>query len=227
MMKIAVVTGANRGIGLQLSKDLIAKNYHVVMGTRKVEECKDAMKDFKSSSYTPLFVDVQDNKSVEAFVAEIKAKFKNIDLIINNAAVYLDQFETLYDQDIAIVEKTIQTNLMGYFYVVRHLVELMQQNGGDIINISSGAAYISSMHQGTGAYRISKFAVNGMSMILADELKEFNINVYPVCPGWVKTDMGGSGADLSVEEASEGILKVLSGDKESGKLYHMGELRDW
>ena len=152
-------------------------------------------------------LDVTDAAGVERAVEEIDRRFGALDILVNNAAIHYDTWQTAVAADVeGVVREAFETNLLGAWRMIRACVPLMQRNGyGRIVNVSSGAGAIASMGAGTPAYSTSKAALNALARILADELRGSNILVNAVCPGWVATEMGGAGG-RPVAEGAAGIV---------------------
>ena len=141
--------------------------------------------------------------------------YGRVDILINNAGIYLDEGTSVFNVDEKIVKETLDVNFYGAFNICRALVPIMRQNGyGRIVNISSGYGAMSEMSGYHAAYRISKAALNALTLIMADELKDGDIKVNAVCPGWVNTDMGGRMAPVSAENAAKDIVHVALMDEE-------------
>jgi len=206
--KIALVTGANKGIGFEICRQLAKREIHVILTSRDACKGKKAVEHLKSEGvdvdYVPL--DVSDPKSVKKARDFVVKKYGRIDILINNAGVILDKsFETsFFDTDAETVHKTIDINLLGPFRLCQAFLPLMKKNkSGCVVNISSGAGQLAEMNSGFPAYRMSKTALNALTKILTDELQGTNILVNSMCPGWVRTDMGGPNATRSVEEGAD------------------------
>jgi NAD(P)-dependent dehydrogenase (short-subunit alcohol dehydrogenase family) len=151
-------------------------------------------------------------------------------VLINNAGVYLDEGLKLSEEDSAILEKTMRTNLLGPFNLIHSFLPLMKKNNyGRIVNVSSGYGQMDEMdYSGAGSYKLSKLALNGLTRILASEVSG-NIKINAVCPGWVRTDMGGPNAPRSAEEAAQSILWLaeLEEDGPSGGFFRNGQQISW
>ncbi|MGZ6507277.1 MAG: SDR family NAD(P)-dependent oxidoreductase [Tumebacillaceae bacterium] len=228
---LALVTGSNRGIGLELVKQLAASGYHVVLGSRRAnaEEISDSLRA-QGFDVSFLLLDVDDLDSINHAARIIEEQHGRIDVLINNAGVYLDEGIGLLDVPIDVLEKTMKTNLMGPYYLSRAILPMMQkQKYGRIVNISSGYGSMEEMrHQGTGAYKLSKLALNGMTQLLAVEVSG-NVKINAVCPGWVRTDMGGPHASRSVEDAVKSILWLVTLDEKGphGGFFRDGQPISW
>ncbi|MGB8954628.1 MAG: SDR family oxidoreductase [Tumebacillaceae bacterium] len=210
--QLALVTGANRGIGLELVKQLAAGGAKVLLGSRS-ESGSAVAHDLRAQgldvTYLPLDVDNPD--SIAQAARTIQEQYGRLDILINNAGVSLDEEYGLLDIPAGLLERTMGTNFFGVYHLTRALMPLMQaQNYGRILNVSSGWGSLASMREpGAGAYKLSKLAVNGMTQLLAAEVSG-NMKINAVCPGWVQTDMGGPHAPRTAQQAAEGILRLLA-----------------
>jgi len=229
---VAVVTGGNRGIGLEICKELSKVGCRVVLTSRDEEHGKQAAAklgaDKKNIVYHKL--DVTDSKDIETLRDWILKMYGRVDMLINNAGVYLDKGTSVFNVDEKIVKETLDVNFYGAFNICRALVPIMRQNGyGRIVNISSGYGAMSEMAGYHAAYRISKAALNALTLIMADELRDGDIKVNAVCPGWVNTDMGGRMAPVSAENAAKDIVYVALMDEEgpTGSFFRHKKPIEW
>jgi NAD(P)-dependent dehydrogenase (short-subunit alcohol dehydrogenase family) len=230
--KIALITGGNRGIGYELCKQLAERGIQILMAGRNVAKGTEAARTLARTGLDVSFVemDIDDPNRIFAAMDFIREKYGRIDILVNNAAVYLDEGVLLSEIEPTVLEKTMRTNFFGAYYVIRAVLPLMQKhNYGRIVNISSGYGEYSAMdHEGTGAYKLSKLALNGMTRLLAAELAG-NIKINAVCPGWVRTEMGGPYATRSAEEAAASMiwLTELDSDGPNGSFYRDGKSIKW
>lgn len=205
---VAIVTGGNRGIGHEICKELSRAGCYVVLTSRNEEEGRRAVAKLDhhdNVAYRRL--DVTDSKDIASLRDWILKTYGRVDILINNAGVYLDEGVSVFDVDENIMQDTIAVNFYGAFHMCRAFVPIMRQNGyGRIVNVSSGYGAMSEMGGYVAAYRISKAALNALTLIMANELRDGNIKVNAVCPGWVRTDMGGGMAPLSPEAAARDIV---------------------
>jgi NAD(P)-dependent dehydrogenase (short-subunit alcohol dehydrogenase family) len=203
--RIAVVTGGNRGIGLEICRQLAQAGMHVILTARDEAKGKAAAKNLGVESH-PL--DVDSDESVKAFARWIKDTHGRCDVLVNNAGVMLDpRGSRVLDAKIETFRDTLETNLLGPLRMIQAILPLMKKQGyGRIVNISSGQGQLSDMGVGTPAYRVSKTALNALTRTTAADLHASGILVNAMCPGWVRTDMGGSGAPRSVEQGADTAL---------------------
>lgn len=205
---VAIVTGGNRGIGHEICKELSKAGCNVVLTSRNEEEGRRAVaKLHHHDKVTYRRLDVTDSKDIESLRDWVLKTYGRVDILINNAGVYLDEGVSVFDVDENIMQDTIAVNFYGAFHMCRAFVPIMRQNGyGRIVNVSSGYGAMSEMGGYVAAYRISKAALNALTLIMANELRDGNIKVNAVCPGWVRTDMGGGMAPISPEAAAKDIV---------------------
>lgn len=199
MKPIALVTGANRGIGFEIARQLGERGFTVLLGARDAEEGQAAAEKL-NATWLPL--DVGETESVREAADWARAEHGRLNLLVNNAGVLLDEESGVFDFDEEAILATLQVNLLGAWRVAAAFVPLMEQ-GGRIVNISSGAGQLSHMGAWAPTYSVSKAALNALTLQMALALKGKGIAVNAVCPGWVKTRMGGRGATSSVEDGAD------------------------
>jgi NAD(P)-dependent dehydrogenase (short-subunit alcohol dehydrogenase family) len=201
--RIAVVTGANRGIGYEICRQLLRKGARVVLTARDPEEGQAAA-ELLSSEVLFHQLDVTDVPSIERFVTYLRDELRGVDILVNNAGVFLDQRRGGLDVGMPVVRDTLEVNLLGPWRLAQECVPLMRRRSyGRIVNLSSGLGSMAEMAGGYSAYRISKAGLNALTRILADELRGTNILVNAVCPGWVQTAMGGPNAPVPVDKGAD------------------------
>ena len=205
---VAIVTGGNRGIGHEICKELSRAGCNVVLTSRNEEEGRRAVAKLDHHDNVAFRrLDVTDSKDIASLRDWILKTQGRVDILINNAGVYLDEGVSVFDVDENIMHDTLAVNFYGVFHMCRAFVPIMRQNGyGRIVNVSSGYGAMSEMGGYVAAYRISKAALNALTLIMANELGDGNIKVNAVCPGWVRTDMGGGMAPTSPEAAAKDIV---------------------
>jgi NAD(P)-dependent dehydrogenase (short-subunit alcohol dehydrogenase family) len=218
-MKTALVTGGNKGIGLAACKGLAEKGFRVFLASRDEARGKDAVASLARTGLKTvewIRLDVASPESINAAAKELSAKTESLDVLVNNAGVYLDQSADGLTVDPKIILETFGTNTLGPLLVTRAVLPLLEKSGAQVINVSSGMGQLSDMNGGSAAYRISKTALNAVTRILATELAGKHIRVNSVCPGWVKTDMGGKGAPRTTEQGADTIVWLATGGAAGG-----------
>ncbi|NBC83113.1 MAG: SDR family NAD(P)-dependent oxidoreductase [Bacteroidetes bacterium] len=229
--KIALVTGANKGLGLEVVKQMYEKGYQVILTSRDKDKGMIALKDLEKPDnvwYHPL--DVTSEKSVSAVCDYIKNKFGKLDVLVNNAGINYDTWQNAVNADLSTVKETIETNLIAAWRMAQAVLPFMiEKNYGRIVNVSSGSGAISGMTGGTPGYAVSKAGMNVLTIKLAADLRHKNILVNSVCPGWVRTDMGGSNASRSIPEGAKGIVHAatLPDNGPSGGFFRDGRAIDF
>jgi NAD(P)-dependent dehydrogenase (short-subunit alcohol dehydrogenase family) len=190
-MSTALITGANKGIGAEVARQLAARGWRVIRTTRHPPDA------------TFIQLDVTDPGSIATAARQID----ELDVLVNNAGIIEDGDENILTLEPEIVRCTMETNTFGALRVTQaFLPALFKSNSARIINVSSGAGQLSDMGTWSPAYCISKTALNAVTCQLAEALREKSIPVNSVCPGWVRTDMGGPSAPRSVEEGADTIV---------------------
>jgi NAD(P)-dependent dehydrogenase (short-subunit alcohol dehydrogenase family) len=204
-MTNVLITGANRGIGFEIARQLGKKGLHVYLTARNQKAGEDAAAKLQQENINVDFVqlDIADLRSVENAAMYVRSQTESLGILINNAAMLSSHDKDLLTVHPAVINETIHTNVFGALQVVQHFAPMLQQ-GSRIINVSSGGGSMTDPVGGWApVYCISKAALNALTRHLAYYLHEKNISVNAMCPGWVRTDMGGSGATRSVEKGAE------------------------
>jgi NAD(P)-dependent dehydrogenase (short-subunit alcohol dehydrogenase family) len=229
--KIALVTGANRGLGFETCKQLSQLGITVLLTSRDPTKGEVAAKQLIDKGLNVIFyqLDVSDRSNIKDIFTKIENQFGRLDILINNAAILYDKDQSTMNADLELVNKALTTNLFGPWLLCQAFIPLMEKNGyGRIVNVSSGAASMHYMEGGTPAYGISKVALNALTRKLASELGRKNVLVNSVDPGWVATDMGGHGG-RPIEDGCRGIVwaATLPNNGPSGGFFHDGEPELW
>ena len=203
-----MITGANKGIGHEVARQLAAKGFHVFVGARNAKAGRKAAEEIakKCGKATFLQIDVADNDSVTTAAREFSNIEDHLDVLVNNAGIIVDGDSAILEISDELLRKTLETNTLGALRVTRAFVPLLSKSKSPrVINVSSGGGQLTGGADGwSPAYCISKTALNGVTSQLATALPKFAVN--SVCPGWVRTDMGGQGATRSVEEGADTIV---------------------
>ena len=207
-MKTALVTGANKGIGYEVACQLAGKGFYVFIGARNREAGLKAVDEIlkNSGKATFLKIDVANNASVTGAGREFAKAADHLDVLVNNAGIIVDGDNSILEISDELLRKTLETNTLGALRVTRAFVPLLRESKAPrVINVSSGGGQLTGGADGwSPAYCISKTALNGVTSQLATALPKFAVN--SVCPGWVRTVMGGQGATRSVEEGADTIV---------------------
>ena len=221
-MALALVSGANRGIGLEVARELAADGYRVLAGTRSLE----AMGEADGLDITLVQLDVTDPESVARVPAAIEAAGGALDVLVNNAGVYPGGRASRIDFEV--VEETWRINALGAWRLAVAAIPYMGR-GARIVNVSSGAGSLATMDASMPVYNVSKAAMNAITRVLAADLRSEGILVNSVCPGWVRTDMGGAAASRSVEEGAASVLWAarLPPDGPTGGFFRDGRALAW
>jgi NAD(P)-dependent dehydrogenase (short-subunit alcohol dehydrogenase family) len=225
----ALVTGANRGIGREVARQLARRGYDVLVTARDGDQASDAAEKIAAetaASVRSLALDVSDPQSIEAAAAAVSADPGRLDVLVNNAGIGLDFGVSATTPDFAAIEQTLQTNFYGAYRLTIALLDLLRQSAHPrIVNVSSGMGGVAEMGGWSPGYRVSKAALNAVTRILSTELKDAGFLVNSACPGFVKTDMGAPmGANKSVEDGASGIvwLATLPDDGPTGGFFRDG-----
>ena len=228
-MKNIFITGGNRGIGKGLV-DIFSDNYKVFFSARDEQKARLAMESNGNDNIDYVIMDVADDESVFKGIELLKEKTDSIDILINNAGILIPGLKHKIDAvetDDESILKTFNINTVGVLRVCKAVLPMMQPTSR-IINISSGMGQMEGMATGSIAYRLSKSALNALTIVLSQELSSKDIKVNAICPGWVQTDMGGYEATLTVKESVESIKKfALSDNFPNGKFLRHGQILPW
>jgi NAD(P)-dependent dehydrogenase (short-subunit alcohol dehydrogenase family) len=228
---VALVTGANRGIGLELVRQLAGRGYTAILGSRDPERGEAAAAELRGQGLEVEVraVDVADPAAIEALGASLERDPGRLDVLVNNAGIHYDTWQTGVDADLDVVREALETNLLGAWRTAQACLPLLRRSPhGRLVNVSSGAGSITGMGGGTPAYSVSKAALNALTRILAAELRAEGILVNAVCPGWVATDMGGAGG-RPVEDGAASVMWAveLPDDGPTGGFFRDGRPVDW
>jgi NAD(P)-dependent dehydrogenase (short-subunit alcohol dehydrogenase family) len=225
---LALVTGANRGIGLEVARQLGRDGMSVLLGSRDRARGEAAAGELRGEGLdiTPLELDVADPAGAAGGPAAIEAAGGRLEVLVNNAGIYPAGRASRIDFDV--VEQTWQANAAGAWRVAVAAIPFMAA-GARIVNVSSGAGSLTTMDASMPAYNVSKAALNAITRVLAADLRSAGILVNSVCPGWVRTDMGGAGASRSVEQGAASVLWAarLAPDGPTGGFFRDGRAVAW
>jgi NAD(P)-dependent dehydrogenase (short-subunit alcohol dehydrogenase family) len=239
--KIALITGANKGIGLETARQLAQKQITVLLGSRDKAKGESAAAKLKSEGLDvrPIEIDVTNEQSIRKAAERVEKEFGRLDILINNAGTMLDDDKKkVSEQSLETWRRTFDTNLFGLIAATQTFLPLLRKSeAGRIVNLSSILGSI-TYHATPGspvydfktaAYNVSKSAVNAYTVQLAYELKDSKIKVNAAHPGWVKTEMGGEGATMEITEGAKTSVELatLDNDGPNGAYIHMGEPIPW
>jgi NAD(P)-dependent dehydrogenase (short-subunit alcohol dehydrogenase family) len=233
--KIALVTGGNKGLGLEIVKQLAEKGYTVLLAARE-DKAQEPAKQLAAEGLdvVPVRLDVTSLQDITNVAAMIEDKYGKLDALVNNAGVMAEAKESTATE----LRATYEANVIGPFELTRHLLPLLKKSpAGRIVNQSSILGSLATMAGGAGAasgflfagYSSSKAALNMITVVLSEQLKDTNIKVNTAHPGWVKTDMGGPGAQLEIPEGAKTAVELatLPDDGPTGSFQHLGKTLPW
>ncbi|NEP62148.1 MAG: SDR family oxidoreductase [Symploca sp. SIO2G7] len=228
---VALVTGANRGIGFEVCRQLAEQGYTVLLTARNPDKAQESAEKLRTTGLQviPQQLDVADAASITRAYGRVAQDFGYLDALINNAAVDYDTDQNVLTADLDRVQKVFEINTIGTWRVTQTFIPLLRKSKhGRIVNVSSGAGALSSMRGGTPAYSLSKAALNALTLMLAASLKESGILVNAICPGWVATDMGGQGGRPVAEGAASVVWGVTLPDQgPTGGFFRDGQALQW
>ena len=228
-MKNIFITGGNRGIGKGLV-EIFSENNKVFFSARDKQKAKSVTESIGNENIDYVIMDVADERNVLNGIESLREKTDSIDILINNAGILIPGLKHKIDAvetDDESILKTFNINTVGVLRVCKAILPIMRPTSR-IINISSGMGQMEGMASGSIAYRLSKSALNALTIVLSQELSSRDIKVNAICPGWVQTDMGGYEATLTVKESVESIKKfALSDNFPNGKFLRHGEILPW
>lgn len=225
--RVAVVTGGYGGIGLAICKGLAKEGLRIVLAGRNPNKGNANAEDLQVQGFDVVYapLDVDRTEDIQRLSQFVDHKYGRLDVLVNNAGIFPDssaQGDTLMTAKIETIQQGFETNVYGPIRLCQALIPLMKRNHyGRIVNVSSGMGQLSEMGGGSPAYRLSKTALNAVTCMLSAELEGTNILVNSMCPGWVRTEMGGQDAPRSPEEGADTAiwLATLPDDGETGGFF--------
>jgi len=232
--RVAVVTGANRGMGLETSRQLAKLGHRVIMTSRDRDKGLAALEELKSEGLDVEYrqLDVVSPSHIQNLADHIKENYEKLDVLVNNAGIYPidpdNPTSSVFKAKPETIRNTFETNTVAPLMISQALIPLMK-GSGRVVNVSSTMGQLSTYVGGTPDYRISKTALNAVTRIFSYEMKDTNVKVNCLCPGWVRTAMGGPTADRSVEEGVETTvwLATLPDDGPNGRYFRDKQEMDW
>lgn len=204
--RIVLITGANRGIGLETARQLARRNFNVFIGARDGAGGRRAVGTIQAEGGRATFValDVSDSTGIQSASQAFASIADHLDVLINNAAIYPDKGNSILNLTRTQLDATLQTNTLGPLEVTQAFLPYLRRSAGArVINVSSGYGQLEGLSPDEPSYCLSKLALNGLTIMLAEALRPERIAVNSMCPGWVRTDMGGPNATRSVEEGAD------------------------
>ena len=234
MDRVALVTGANRGIGFEIARQLAEIGNRVILSARNLAQGEAAAKILASNDVKAFAaeLDVTDEATIEKLTRKIDLDFGRLDILVNNAGILIDETDLPSETAPQTTRTTLETNLLGPWRLCQAFIPMMKRNNyGRIVNVSSGAGALSEMSDSlyAPAYSISKTALNALTIMFASELRGSNILVNAVCPDWVRTDMGGTSAPRSAKEGADTAvwLATLPDDGPTGGFFRDRSKIEW
>ncbi len=212
--KTIIITGANRGIGLQAARDLASDGHMIIMTSRDLKKGVEASKEVPGEPIVHQ-LDVTDSKSIKDFAKFIEEDVNRIDVLINNAGSVFDDMAATTNQPLdtsmEVLRKSFDLNFFGVYELTKSLLPFFDPEGRtDVINISSGMGSLTDMGGGVPAYRFSKAALNAFTVYLGNNMNSKNLFVNSVCPGWVRTDLGGPNASRDVKDSTQALRYIIN-----------------
>lgn len=239
--KTALITGANKGIGLETARQLAQQGFHIIVAARSLPQAEQAVAQLEGAGFSAeaLQLDVTDSVSIAAAAAAVQRAHPQLDVLVNNAGIMADAFDkTPSQQSLAVWRKTFDTNLFGLVEVTNAFLPLLKSAGAArIVNVSSILGSMAANVDPTStfygfkipAYNISKSAVNAWTVHLAYELRDTDIKVNAAHPGFVKTDLHGVDAPMSPQEGARTSVRLatLAANGPSGSFFHEDAIQPW
>ncbi len=226
-----MITGASRGIGFEIGKQLLAKDWTVIFTARNMAVGRPLVNELRDTYKTAWFVqlNVDEQESIDYMAEYVMKEHGKLDVLINNAGIFLDENRSTLNVDIEDMRKTMETNVYGPLLVTRALLPALKKSDyARVINVSSEMGQLTGMGGGSPAYRISKTALNALTVVQSKDLASEGIKVNTIHPGWVRTDMGGSNAPRSLEEGADtAVWLATEPDIPTGQYFSERRVMDW
>lgn len=225
-MQLAVVTGASRGLGREVCRQLAEQGWTVLLTARGEGVAEEVARQLDHPRVEGHRLDVTEPDEANALAAALRERHGRLDALVNNAGAIFDAHGVGVLGGAEAIQRSLHTNTMGAVHVTAALAPLLVETGGGcIVNVSSGMGALTDMGTGHPGYRLSKAAMNALTKVLAGELRGSGVRVNSVCPGWVATDMGGPNATRTVEEGASGIVwaATLGPDGPTGGFFRNGQ----
>ena len=222
MSGVAMVSGSSRGIGHEVARQLAERGHRVIVTSRNAGAAAKAAAAIGESAISHA-LDASDPKSIDSIARFVEKEIGSLDILVNNAAILLDEGKSIVDVEPREFEETWRVNTLGPFLMTSRFAPLLRQSKhGRVVNVSSGAGQLSSMSSYAPSYSTSKAALNAITILFANALRGAGVLVNCADPGWVRTDMGGRAAPRSVEEGADTIvwLATLPDRGPTGGFFH-------
>ncbi|MBL8233318.1 MAG: SDR family oxidoreductase [Bryobacterales bacterium] len=234
LQRVALITGANKGIGFETARQLGALGFQVLLAARDTAKGEAAAARLREAGHPAHFfrLDVTSRDSANAAAHAVEQQFDRLDVLVNNAGVLLDGGVAPLAIDTGVLQATMEANLYGAIQVTQAMLPLLRRStDARIINVSSGWGSLTAVSQegpGPPAYHLSKAALNMWTVISAHQLRSEGISVNSICPGWVRTDMGTAAAPKSVEQGAAIIVKLATeSNPPTGGFYNDSGSVEW
>ena len=233
-LKTAVVSGANRGLGLEICRQLSLLGIRTILTSRDEAKGKHAADLLRTLPGEVIYhqLDVSDPGSIELLHEFVKSNYGAADILVNNAGILPDEGDRLLDMDVEVFREVMAVNFYGALLLCQAFIpDMLRQNYGRVVNVSSGSGQVGPIDTGmvAPAYKTSKLALNALTRLLAREVQGSRVLVNAVCPGWVRTGMGGAQAPRTVERGAETIvwLATLPEDGPQGGFFRDRKHLEW
>ena len=201
--KTALITGGNRGIGYAIAQGLLAKGYRVIITARSLEKAQQAGSKLQGDVIS-VELDISSDRSIEAAFATVSQNIDSLDVLVNNAGIYPDSNVNILTVEREVLHSGLNTNTFGTIKMVQTFLPLLEKSeDARVINVSSGMGALDGLTTTAPSYCLSKLALNGATLMLAQSLNSKGIAVNSMCPGWVQTDMGGTSAPRTPEQGAD------------------------
>jgi len=233
LRRIAIVTGGNRGIGLEICRQLAEKGVCVILAARDSDKGRAAAEKLREKGYDVHFfqLDITDPEQIITVLARIKAEFNRLDILVNNAGIYIDQHTSALSINSRMILRAVETDVCGTFSMSQAVIPLMRENNyGRSLYHSSSSSLLANMNDDVGlSYKIYKTSNNGLKVVLSKAVAGSNILINAATPGWVRTSMGGGQAPLSLPEGADTPvwLATLPDDGPSGGFFFKRKQLPW
>ncbi len=232
--KVILVSGGNRGLGLAACRQFAGLGHMVLLGSRDLATGTAAAQSIGGERVEAVQLDVASQADIDALAGHIDSRHGRLDVLVNNAGIMIDGDDgastSIRDADIGVIERTLEINTLAPIRLINALLPLLERvDDARIVNLSSGMGQLSDMGGNYPAYRLSKTALNAVTRIYAAELDSNRFSVNSVCPGWVRTDMGGANANLTPEQGVDTLVWLATADeaRHSGGFYRNRQPIDW